>query len=43
MGMDGVVITTRRGELLQIVTRDRSAFLAALAEATTGQRHDGHA
>jgi hypothetical protein len=34
MGMDTVVIRTRQGEPLSIATRDRSAFLTALAQAT---------
>ncbi|WP_137991401.1 hypothetical protein [Streptomyces vilmorinianum] len=33
MGMDSVVISTRRGEALQIATRDGRAFLTALAGA----------
>lgn len=33
MGMDSVVITTRRGEALTIATRDRTAFLTALGRA----------
>ncbi|MFF4837891.1 hypothetical protein [Streptomyces sp. NPDC001315] len=33
MGMDSVVITTRRGEALTVPTRDRSAFLTALGSA----------
>ncbi|WP_328537316.1 hypothetical protein [Streptomyces sp. NBC_00344] len=36
MGMDSVVISTRQGEQLTIATRDRSAFLKALADATAG-------
>lgn len=37
MGMDTVVICTRQGEQLAIATRDRTAFLAALLQATTAQ------
>ncbi|MGW1727401.1 hypothetical protein ACWCQK_31345 [Streptomyces sp. NPDC002306] len=33
MGMDSVVITTRRGEALAVPTRDGSAFLSALGSA----------
>ncbi|WP_461083493.1 hypothetical protein [Streptomyces deserti] len=33
MGMDSVVIATRRGEALTIATRDRTAFLSALGTA----------
>ncbi|MFF9817092.1 hypothetical protein [Streptomyces sp. NPDC014006] len=33
MGMDSVVLTTRRGEVLTIATRDRTAFLTALGGA----------
>ncbi|MEU3841745.1 hypothetical protein AB0E88_17150 [Streptomyces sp. NPDC028635] len=33
MGMDSVVLTTRRGEALTIATRDRTAFLTALGSA----------
>ncbi|GGL73672.1 hypothetical protein GCM10010129_16620 [Streptomyces fumigatiscleroticus] len=33
MGMDSVVVTTRRGEALAIATRDRTAFLSALGTA----------
>ncbi|WP_328319012.1 hypothetical protein [Streptomyces sp. NBC_00388] len=36
MGMDSVVISTRQGEALTIATRDRSAFLSALATAAAG-------
>ncbi|MBB5934677.1 hypothetical protein [Streptomyces zagrosensis] len=35
MGMDSVTITTRRGESLNIPTRDREAFLTALERALT--------
>ncbi|MFH9072227.1 hypothetical protein [Streptomyces alboflavus] len=31
MGMDSVVIATRRGEFLTVATRDRAAFLQALS------------
>ncbi|MEV6681254.1 hypothetical protein AB0N09_30955 [Streptomyces erythrochromogenes] len=34
MGMDSVVISTRGGQGLRIATHNRSAFLAALSEAT---------
>ncbi|MFE2373918.1 hypothetical protein [Streptomyces sp. NPDC059398] len=34
MGMDSVTISTRQGESLLIATRDRTAFLTALANAT---------
>ncbi|MEV8568669.1 hypothetical protein AB0436_24325 [Streptomyces sp. NPDC051322] len=36
MGMDSVVIANRQGELLTIATRDRAAFLTALANAAAG-------
>ncbi|WP_406137405.1 hypothetical protein [Streptomyces sp. NBC_01089] len=36
MGMDSVTISTRRGESLLIATRDRTAFLTALAGGTAG-------
>ncbi|MEU6380020.1 DUF3093 family protein [Streptomyces sp. NPDC046909] len=35
MGMDTVVIRTWQGEQLTIATRDRTAFLTALAQATS--------
>ncbi|MGW3498348.1 hypothetical protein [Streptomyces sp. NPDC001020] len=37
MGMGSVVIRTRQGAGLCIATRDRTAFLAALAQATSGR------
>ncbi|WP_031128972.1 DUF3093 family protein [Streptomyces aureocirculatus] len=39
MGMDSVVIGTRRGERLTIATRDRAAFLTALSRATAAAPH----
>lgn len=36
MGMDSVVIRKRQGEQLRIATRDRVAFLTALAQGTAG-------
>lgn len=35
MGMDSVVIATRQGQQLAIVTRNRTGLLAALVEATS--------
>lgn len=37
MGMDSVVIATRKGEKLCIATRDRAAFLTALLTAVRNQ------
>ncbi|WP_405944082.1 hypothetical protein [Streptomyces sp. NBC_00932] len=37
MGMDSVTISTRQGELLLIATRNRTAFLTALANGTAGR------
>ncbi|MDT0614237.1 DUF3093 family protein [Streptomyces lancefieldiae] len=36
MGMDSVVVRTHQGEQLRIATRDRVAFLTALAEGLSG-------
>ncbi|WP_405913069.1 hypothetical protein OG760_21055 [Streptomyces sp. NBC_00963] len=36
MGMDSVTISTRQGESLLIATRNRTAFLTALANGTAG-------
>ncbi|MDQ0930247.1 hypothetical protein [Streptomyces turgidiscabies] len=38
MGMDSVVIRTSQGEHLRIATRNRGAFVAALAQATAAPR-----